>query len=94
MPPLRNTTLEKFHSSLCKRWFLNSVHLEFLPALRLKTVFVLDPLISDTDHFQHSHRAAASRVLLALYSVQEYTLAQLPEPVVVYTYGTEQSCGF
>lgn len=55
----------------------------------MKTVCVLDPLISDTNYIQHSHRAAASSVLFAFYSVSESILAQLPEMVVVYTYDTQ-----
>lgn len=89
MPPLRNTMMKKLHSSLCNRWFLNSVDLKFSPALLLKTGFVLDSLISDIDYFHHSHRAAASPVLLAFYSVPESILAQLLDTVVVYTYDTQ-----
>lgn len=80
---------EELHSSLCKRWFLNRVNLKFSPALLLKMSFVLYSLISDTNHFQHSRRAAASPVLLAFYSLPESFLAQLPETVVVYTYDTQ-----
>lgn len=74
---------EKLHSSL------DSANLKFLPAALQKAGFVLEPLISDTDYFQHPHRAAASPVLFALYSVPEPILAQLPETVVVYTYDTQ-----
>lgn len=81
--------MEKLHSSLCNRRFLNRVNVKFSPALLLKTGFVLCSPISDTSYFQHSHRAAASPVLLAFYySLPEPVLAQLPE-TVVYTYGTQ-----
>jgi len=77
--------MEQLHSSLCNRWFVSGVNLRFSPALLLKTGSVLDPLISGNDYFEHSHRAAASPVLLSFYSVPESILAQLPETVVVYT---------
>lgn len=78
--------MEKICSSLRNRWFLNSVNLKLSPALLLKTGFVLDPAISDTNYLQHSHRDAAHPVLLAVYSFPESILAQLPQTVVAHTY--------
>lgn len=81
--------MEKLCSSLCNRWFLNSVNLKLSPALLLKTGFVLDPVISDTNYLQHSHRDAARPVLLAVYSFPESILAQLPQTVVAHTYDAQ-----
>lgn len=77
--------MPKLHSSL------EGANVKFLPAALLKTGFgfALEPLISDTDYFQHSHRAAAGPVLSALYSVPEPILAQLPETLDVYTCDTQ-----
>lgn len=63
--------------------------MKFSPVLLLKTGFVLDPLISDTNYFLHSCRGAASPVLPAFYSVPVSILAQLPE-TFVYIYDTQR----